>query len=540
MDALFISLASLAGASVDQVKLISCLLISYPLGSIFVRIPVSRPNLRHLFSISVTSFYLLGILNIPFAYFQLLGDILATYFIAGNVKSPRMPWIVFGVIMGHLTLNHIIRAMNNLSYETFEITGPQMVLTMKLTTFAWNVLDGRRPAKDLDKWQTEKRVTTYPSLIGFLGYSLYFPGFLVGPSFEYAAYDTLVNGSLFQSLEQETENAGRFRKTLVPKGRKRVAYSKMLIGLAFLGSYVTFAGSFNLGVTIEDWFVQRSLLYRIAYLQLCGFFERTKYYAIWILTEGACILTGLGFTGFNASGGSRWEGAANVDVLKIEFPPNFKVLLDSWNMKTNVWLRECIYKRVTPAGKKPGFRSSMLTFTTSAFWHGIAGGYYLTFFFAGFVQTVQRLCRRHLRPLVLPASYVSDRHAPQPPQTPLKRIYDGLGIVATVLILNYAAAPFMLLTVRNSFMAWSRLGWYGHWAIVAALAFFYGGGAKWLKNTQAARAEGAKISEENLSISQGAENGTVADDQGKSLVLPPYDDATTGLEDARMGRRVTD
>ena len=25
-----------------------------------------------------------------------------------------------------------------------EVTGPQMVLTMKLTTFAWNVFDGRR------------------------------------------------------------------------------------------------------------------------------------------------------------------------------------------------------------------------------------------------------------------------------------------------------------------------------------------------------------------------------------------------------------
>ena len=37
-------------------------------------------------------------------------------------------------------------------------------------------------------------------------------------------------------------------------------------------------------------------------------------------------------------------------------------------MKTNVWLRECIYKRVTPKGKKPGFMSTMLTFLTSAFW----------------------------------------------------------------------------------------------------------------------------------------------------------------------------
>lgn len=43
--------------------------------------------------------------------------------------------------------SHVIRAIYGLSYETFEVTGPQMVLTMKLTTFAWNVWDGRRPVE---------------------------------------------------------------------------------------------------------------------------------------------------------------------------------------------------------------------------------------------------------------------------------------------------------------------------------------------------------------------------------------------------------
>ena len=79
-------------------------------------------------------------------------------------------------------------------------------------------------------------------------------------------------------------------------------------------------------------------------------------------------MTGLGFTGFGPGGESTWEGAANVKVTQIEFAPNFKVLLDSWNMKTNVWLRECVYKRVTPKGEKPGNVSSMITFFTSAFW----------------------------------------------------------------------------------------------------------------------------------------------------------------------------
>jgi lysophospholipid acyltransferase len=33
-------------------------------------------------------------------------------------------------------------------------------------------------------------------------------------------------------------------------------------------------------------------------------------------------------------------------------------------MKTNVWIRECVYERGTPAGKKPGNMSRMITFFT--------------------------------------------------------------------------------------------------------------------------------------------------------------------------------
>lgn len=46
--------------------------------------------------------------------------------------------------INNFSISHIIRAVYGFSYETMEVTGPQMVLTMKLTTFAWNVYDGRR------------------------------------------------------------------------------------------------------------------------------------------------------------------------------------------------------------------------------------------------------------------------------------------------------------------------------------------------------------------------------------------------------------
>lgn len=129
--------------------------------------------------------------------------------------------------------------------------------------------------------------------------SFYFPGFLVGPYLEFASYASLIDESLFSSKgKKEAKSSGR----RIPSGRKRVAYRKMLIGLAFLGMYVTQIGTFNFAVSLQDWFLQKGLLYRYAFdtfewikhvlitkslvfIQICGFFERTKYYAIWTLTE---------------------------------------------------------------------------------------------------------------------------------------------------------------------------------------------------------------------------------------------------------------
>ena len=123
MDDLFNSLADSLGASVDQIKvsvrsqphkaplppsfkvdsdlgtpqLITCLLISYPLGSIFVRVP--SVGLKHAFSVSVTLFYLLGVLNMFNAFFQLLLDILVTYYLAKGMTDKRMPWLVFMCVL---------------------------------------------------------------------------------------------------------------------------------------------------------------------------------------------------------------------------------------------------------------------------------------------------------------------------------------------------------------------------------------------------------------------------------------------------------
>lgn len=46
-----------------------------------------------------------------------------------------------------------------------------MVLVMKLTSFAWSVYDGQRPAEELDATQRASRIEKVPGLIPFLGYA---------------------------------------------------------------------------------------------------------------------------------------------------------------------------------------------------------------------------------------------------------------------------------------------------------------------------------------------------------------------------------
>ncbi|TFK96340.1 MBOAT, membrane-bound O-acyltransferase family-domain-containing protein [Pterulicium gracile] len=507
MDALFVPIANIAGASVDQIKLISCLLVAYPLGSVFIRIPASQPGVKHLFSIAVSFFLLVPVLHLYSGFLQLLGSVLATYVLAATCKGPNMPWIVFAVVMGHLTINHAIRAIYGLSYETTEITGPQMVLTMKLTTFAWNVYDGRRPAEDLDKWQLAKRITKMPSLLEFLGYSFYFPGMLVGPYVVYSDYQALIDETMFkvEGVEGKTKQG-----MAIPIGRKRVAYRRLIMGLLYLAVYVMFITKYNYSLSLAPWFSQLSFGKRVMYYQVGGVVERSKYYAVWTLTEGASILTGLGFNGFKASGEPRWNGAANVKPMEIEFPSNFKVLFDSWNMNTNIWLRECVYKRVTPKGRKPGNRSQMLTFATSAFWHGIAGGYYLTFLMGGFVTSAARLARKNFRPLVLPPS--------GSPMTLQKRVYDLGASLVSILLLNYIGPPFMLLGIKDSLSCWNQLGWYGHVVVFGALAFFYGGGQKALRSLHP---DVPKLSREDSRASSLTPRSSGTSTPVESFALPP-------------------
>ncbi|WWD03076.1 hypothetical protein V865_001122 [Kwoniella europaea PYCC6329] len=475
-DPLFVRGSELLGAPPDQLKLIFSLLISYPLGSLYVRLPPSKPYIAHLFSIIVSTFVVVFLLEMKTGMLHLLFSIAGTYIIAATVQGKNMPWIVFVFVMGHLLYNHIDRYIIGTSASAIEITGSQMVLAMKLTTFAWNVHDGKQKSEDLDASQLETRLTKLPDPLAFLGYCLFFPSILPGPSFDYATYDSLVHHTIYRVPPpgSSAEQAKAAKKRL-PYGRKRVAYLHLTIGLIFLGIYASYGAKFAYArILTSDWY-KWSIVQKLGFVQLAGFLARTKYYAVWSLSEGACILTGIGFNGYDPkTGRTLWNRVRNINIISIETAPSFKVLFDSWNCRTNVWLRDVVYKRLTKKGKKPGTKQSMATFVTSAFWHGVDPGYYLAFVLGGVLTSLGRQFRRFVRPYFLPTPETA-------PPTIAKRAYDLIGRIVVQLTLNYTACAFILLGLKDCLVAWNRMWWYTHVLVLLTMAFFHFGGRRSLR-----------------------------------------------------------
>lgn len=379
--------------------------------------------------------------------------------------SPYMPWAGFVFLMGHMSVNHLARQAAN-DPSSVDITGAQMVLVMKLGAFCWNVADGTLPEDQLSDFQKDRRLLQLPSLLDYAGYVFFFPALMAGPAMDFAEYRRWLDTTMFEvptNIDPAKKPPTRKRRK-IPRSGTPAAW-KAASGLFWILMFLNFSGWYNFDTLVGPTYMNYGFLRRVFMMHMFSFTARMKYYGVWSLTEGACILAGLGYNGVDpVTGKVSWNRLQNINPWGVESAQNTRAYLENWNMKTNMWLRNYIYLRVTPRGKKPGFRASMATFVTSAFWHGFYPGYYLTFVLASFVQTEAKHFRRHVRPFFLDP--VTQKG------TAKKRYYDIASYFATQLVFSFTTAPFLILGFSDSIKAWARVYFYGILSVVASMAFF--------------------------------------------------------------------
>ncbi|KAK9463358.1 MBOAT, membrane-bound O-acyltransferase family-domain-containing protein [Lipomyces oligophaga] len=457
IDQKMAEVGKLIGMPTDPLKLFLTFILSYPFCAVLKRLPDHTLVYKQVFCLVISLFYLLGIFDLWRGLIDLLVAAAVTYGLAKYFKSAVMPWLTFFFLMSHLMYNHVDRFFH--PHEgVVDITGAQMVLVMKLTAFAWNIHDGHKKDSDLSPIQIDRALKTLPPVLDYLTYVFFFPSLLVGPSFDFAEFQRWLDFTMFQAEATVPPSSGkprRVHKRKIPRSG-RVAARKAIEGVIWIALMVVLNSK---GITdqylLTDSYRQRSFLYKALFLWPLGFSLRLKYYGAWCLSEGACILSGLSYNGVDPVTHKRkWDRVRNINIWAFESAQNFHVLLESWNMNTNKWLKYYVYLRVTPKGKKPGFRSTMATFATSAFWHGVSPGYYLTFITGAFLQSTGRGCRRYIRPFFMSP----DLSQPGP----YKKYYDALTYVVSQLVLAYVAMPFVLLKLSDSISLWKSIYFYAH------------------------------------------------------------------------------
>lgn len=310
-----------------------------------------------------------------------------------------MPWIGFVFLMVHMSVNQLARQFAN-DPSSVDITGAQMVLVMKLSAFCWNVADGTLPEDQMSDFQKDRVLKELPSLLDYAGYVFFFPSLLCGPAMDFAEYRWWLDLSMFEvpATADPAKKPPTRKKRRIPRSATPSMW-KLATGLVWVLCFLNFSGWYNTDLLLDDSYMTYSLPRRLWVLHMTNFTARMKYYGVWSMTEGACILAGLGYNGFDpVTGKVSWNRLSNIYPWGVESAQNTRAYLENWNIKTNLWLRHYIYLRVTPRGKKPGFRASLATFTTSAIWHGFYPGYYLTFVLASFIQTVAKSKFSHFAP----------------------------------------------------------------------------------------------------------------------------------------------
>jgi hypothetical protein len=127
-----------------------------------------------------------------------------------------------------------------------------------------------------------------------------------------------------------------------------------------------------------------------------AFIQRCLFYFAWNLADLVCITSGLGFNGYDSSGKARWDLLTNFSFVNIEvlnkgnsrqyystndgfthmfgfqFATSIKMILDSWNMQTQRWLKFVCFERLA---KFKTFGVFILTIL----WHGLETRFLFSF-----------------------------------------------------------------------------------------------------------------------------------------------------------------
>ena len=272
-------LSASIGLGSDQLRYILCLFAAYPLAVVYKMLPGA--SFKHLMDVVV------GISMAQFVlgsgWIHSFISSLITFLLVKFGPPKHAPVLVFVFNMLYMSASHIYRLYVDYMGWTLDFTGPQMLLVIKLTSFAYNYYDGvvdKTMAKkgteltggDKKLYNGRQQLAIYeiPSLLEFFGYVYSFTTFLAGPAFEIREYLDVTSGKKFL-LD------GQYRQP----SSVLAAFSKFLVGSLLMAVFAVYGPMYPLSNLHDPKVAAQPLLFQIRDLYITLMFCKAKYYSAW-------------------------------------------------------------------------------------------------------------------------------------------------------------------------------------------------------------------------------------------------------------------
>eukprot|EP01129_Flabellula_baltica_P001671 TRINITY_DN11612_c0_g1_i1.p1 TRINITY_DN11612_c0_g1~~TRINITY_DN11612_c0_g1_i1.p1 ORF type:complete len:461 (-),score=52.58 TRINITY_DN11612_c0_g1_i1:11-1393(-) len=437
----FDELSLTVGLPAVTLKSLICIILSVPLSYVqTLWMSKSSANMKHAVNLVIGLLYLFFVYG-ELGWVHMFVSSTVSYLAVKMLPSSVHPYVVFVWAVGYLSSMHIYRMMTQWLVWEMDLTGPQMLLTIKLTSFAWNVRDGEYEDSQLNKEWAINKVKKLPSVLEYYSFVFHYATMMAGPTPEIQQYINFVNTDILKSIPS----------TLAP------GLKKFMHGIFCVVVHLTLTSQFPSSFIYTVEYTTYPLIVRYIYSALAFMGVRFQYYFGWALGESANTLSGFTYNGKDKNGEDRWDLIENVKLYDVELAQNPYTFAAFWNMSTAKWLRNHVYLRLAEPGKPLPSWGVYFTQGISAFWHGFYPGYYFHFFLTSLSVIVGRTVRKKIKPYFTPT-----KDGKELSNHPRRIIYNVLSWIMVQFQLGYAMGAFCGLSWENSITYYNNLYWSGH------------------------------------------------------------------------------
>ncbi len=427
----FADFGAMLGVTVYDVRMLSALLLAYVFGLFHQFIPDGSRRMHHLYNI------IAGVFLCAWAYGPIMLNVYVLIFVVYallrldfrhiGMSRQTQSWVIFFLSFAYLLWEHHRSTTHGPSMACLHFTGTPMLLILRLCSISFDYARGtsdRASTPGTPVTETyETRIKAHgsygrtkapldecPGPIEYLGFCMSYGSVIVGPYFTFSEYRTFTAGTRFLGMTRAVRR--RVRLEAVLWGLLYMAWGCgcMALWVTFIPYDAILPSSPDHAAYLATPFIWRLVKYHLVSTEML----KAKYYSVWALSHGASTMSGSTFFGERTSGVARlWSRfsfrcAANYTWFHTQLPTNLKAMSTHWNAGVGFFLSAYVYDGVI---KNRAVRAALpvaqartlatvLTYATSAVWHGLAPAYYLFFLSAAAGTTIARRMRRSFRPRV--------------------------------------------------------------------------------------------------------------------------------------------